>query len=645
MSPSKILIGQFLVVLGIIVLAIWGATQWTAYSLSYQPALGAPWFEFRGWSIYKPWRLFQWWYAYEAYAPDVFARAGALAASGGLFGILAAVVGSVWRSRWEKRVTTYGSARWAETKDVRKAKLLKSDGVFLGRWQNQYIRHAGPEHVLAVAPTRSGKGVGLVVPTLLSWTGSAVIHDIKGENWDITESWRSQFSICHKFNPVDPNSARFNPLDDVRLGTHEVRDVQNIADILIDPEGSLQSRNHWDKTAYALLVGVILHVLYAEVDKTLAGCVRFLSDPSRTIKDLVNVMTETEHLPCGGTHPSVMEAAGELAKKTDNEASGVLSTTLSLLSLYRDPVVARATSQSDWKIDDLIGAEHPVSIYLAVPPSDISRTKPLVRLMLNQIARRLTEALPAEGSRKVLLMLDEFPALGRLDFFENALAFMAGYGVRAFLIAQSLNQIEKAYGPNHSILDNCHVRVAFATNDERTAKRFSDALGTKTELRSQKNYTGHRLAPWLSHMMVSRQETQRMLLTPGEIMQMPANRQIVMVSGQPPIMCDKLRYYADKNFIGRLAPAPTFEPAADIEIKAAPVASRAKAKRAADYPTGGHERVPEFICADTKQTDVTEPELSLEIEDGPDVQADQTLETLRKAAALDIADPDTLPNF
>lgn len=645
MSPSKILIGQFLIVLGIIVVAIWGATQWTAHTLSYQPALGAPWFEFRGWPIYKPWRLFQWWYAYEAYAPDVFARAGAVAASGGLFGILAAVVGSVWRSRWEKRVTTYGSARWAETKDVRKARLLNSDGVFLGRWQNQYIRHAGPEHVLAVAPTRSGKGVGLVVPTLLSWTGSAVIHDIKGENWDITAGWRSQFSTCHKFNPVDPRSARFNPLDDVRLGTYEVRDVQNIADILIDPEGSLQSRNHWDKTAYALLVGVILHVLYAEEDKTLSGCVRFLSDPSRTIQDLVNVMTETEHLPCGGTHPSVTEAAGELAKKTDNEASGVLSTTLSLLSLYRDPVVARATSQSDWKIDDLIGADRPVSIYLAIPPSDISRTKPLVRLMLNQIARRLTETLPAEGSRKVLLMLDEFPALGRLDFFENALAFMAGYGVRAFLIAQSLNQIEKAYGPNHSILDNCHVRVAFATNDERTAKRFSDALGTKTELRSQKNYTGHRLAPWLSHMMVSRQETQRMLMTPGEIMQMPASKQIVLVSGQPPIMCDKLRYYADQNFIGRIAPAPICEPVAGIDVKSDPVATPTKAERSGDDQTGGHERVPEFARANPKQTDISQPELSHEIEDGPDAQADQALESLRKAAALDIADPDTLPNF
>ena len=174
---------------------------------------------------------------------------------------------------------------------------------------------------------------------------------------------------------------------------------------------------------------------------------------------------------------------------------------MSFLGLYRDPTIAAVTSRCDWRIADLISAEHPVSLYLVVPPSDISRTKPLIRLILNQIGRRLTESLDGSDGiarkHKLLLMLDEFPALGRLDFFESALAFMAGYGLRAFLIAQSLNQIEKAYGPNNAILDNCHVRVAFASNDERTGKRISDALGAATELRAQKNYAGHRLSPWL----------------------------------------------------------------------------------------------------------------------------------------------------
>ncbi|MCP4129171.1 MAG: type IV secretory system conjugative DNA transfer family protein, partial [Gammaproteobacteria bacterium] len=246
--------------------------------------------------------------------------------------------------------------------------------------------------------------------------------------------------------------------------------------------------------------------------------------------------------------------------KSENELSGVVSTAMSFLEIYRDPIIAKATSACDWCIDDLKHAEQPVSLYLVVPPSDISRTKPLIRLILNQIGRRLTEELPDPNSdrsdHQLLLMLDEFPALGRLDFFETAMAFMAGYGIRAFLIAQSLNQIEKAYGPNNSILDNAHIRIAFATNDDRTAKRISDALGTATELRSQKNYAGHRLAPWLAHVMVSRQETARPLLTPGEVMQLPQDDALVLVSGTPPIQAKKLRYYEDDNFTPRCLPAP-----------------------------------------------------------------------------------------
>ncbi len=197
-----------------------------------------------------------------------------------------------------------------------------------------------------------------------------------------------------------------------------------------------------------------------------------------------------------------------------------------------------------------------------VPPSDISRTKPLIRLILNQIGRRLTETLGSANrrqrrkQRQLLMMLDEFPALGRLDFFESALAFMAGYGIRAYLIAQSLNQIAKAYGENNAILDNCHVRIAFAANDERTAKRISDALGTATELRAQRNYAGHRLAPWLGHVMVSRQETARPLLTPGEVMQFPQDEAIVLVSGLAPVRARKLRHYEDANFTSRLLPPP-----------------------------------------------------------------------------------------
>jgi len=531
--------------------------------LAYQPQLGLPWFNLFHTPVYRPWAIFPWWYHYDAYAPHVFDKAGALAGASGFIGCAAAIFGSLWRARQQRHVTTYGSARWAEAREMERAGLLGDAGAFLGRHHGRYLRHDGPEHVMAFAPTRSGKGVGLVVPTLLSWTGSAVIHDIKGENWQLTAGWRSRFSHALLFNPTDARSARYNPLLEVRRGENEVRDVQNIADILVDPEGALERRNHWEKTSHSLLVGAILHILYAEEEKTLARVATFLSDPQRPFVATLKRMMTTNHL--GTTeqpqvHPVVASAAREVLNKSDNERSGVLSTAMSFLGLYRDPTVAEVTSRCDWRIADLVEAAQPVSLYLVIPPSDINRTKPLVRLILNQIGRRLTERLDGAGAagrkHKLLMMLDEFPALGRLDFFETSLAFMAGYGVRAFLIAQSLNQIEKAYGEHNSILDNCHVRVAFATNDERTARRISDALGTATEQRSMRNYAGHRLAPWLAHVMVSRQETARPLLTPGEVMQLPPADELVLVSGLAPIRAQKLRYYEDRNFTARIAAPP-----------------------------------------------------------------------------------------
>jgi type IV secretion system protein VirD4 len=558
MSATKILSGQILVVFAIVLITMWAATQWVAWKLGYQPQLGQPWFELvPGVPVYLPPAFFWWWYAYDAYAPHVFVEGAYIAASGGFISIVAAVGMSVWRAREAKIAATYGSARWATSFEVHVAGLVAPDGVVLGRLDHNYLRHDGPEHVLCFAPTRSGKGVGLVVPTLLTWPGSCIVHDIKGENWTLTSGFRDRHGRVLLFDPTNTNSAAYNPLLEVRRGEWEVRDVQNVADVLVDPEGSLERRNHWEKTSHALLVGAILHVLYAEPDKTLAGVAGFLSDPKRPIETTLRAMMTTAHLGEAGPHPVIASAARELLNKSENERSGVLSTAMSFLGLYRDPVVAKVTRRCDWRIRDLVEGDRPVTLYLVVPPSDISRTKPLVRLILNQIGRRLTEDLQAKGRRhRLLLMLDEFPALGRLDFFESALAFMAGYGLKSFLIAQSLNQIEKAYGPNNAILDNCHVRVSFATNDERTAKRVSDALGTATEMRAMKNYAGHRLSPWLGHLMVSRQETARPLLTTGEVMQLPPSDELVLVSGVPPIRAKKARYFEDPRLTERVLAPP-----------------------------------------------------------------------------------------
>jgi type IV secretion system protein VirD4 len=634
MSGSRVLWGQVAIVLVIVFTAIWCATEWTAWRLGFQAQLGTPWFEVTGWPIYYPPIFFWWWYCYDAYAPSIFIEGACIAVSGGFISIIVAITLSVIRVREAKNAATYGSARWADPEEIRAAGLLDPDGVLLGRLDSEYLRHDGPEHVLCFAPTRSGKGVGLVVPTLLTWPGSTIIHDIKGENWGLTAGFRSRHGRVLLFDPTDPASSAYNPLLEVRRGDKEVRDVQNIADILVDPEGALDKRNHWEKTSHSQLVGAILHVLYAEPDKTLAGVANFLSDPKRPVEATLRAMMSTPHLGEAGVHPVIASSARELLNKSDNERSGVLSTAMSFLGLYRDPVVAKVTAQCDWRIADLAAGEKPVSLYLVVPPSDINRTKPLIRLLLNQVGRRLTEDLKTSANRhRLLLMLDEFPALGRLDFFESALAFMAGYGIKSFLIAQSLNQIEKAYGANNSVLDNCHVRVAFATNDERTAKRVSDALGTATEMRDSTNYAGHRLSPWLGHLMVSRQETARPLLTPGEVMQLPPTDELLLVAGVPPVRAKKARYYEDARFKERILPPPKAKttaaaPSADdwsaLEIPAASAGAASGNGNgvSVDPANAGIRREPEL--PEHEEIAPTERSLLGEfdvLEDDPDVDA------------------------
>ena len=655
MRATRILWGQVLLVLAIVLFTTWGATQWTAWSLAYQPELGSPWFRLGEFPVYAPPSFFWWWYGFDAYAPEVFAEGGYIAASGGFAAVIVAVALSVWRAREARAATTYGSARWATPREVKAAGLVGEDGVVLGRYRDDYLRHDGPEHVLCFAPTRSGKGVGLVVPTLLTWPGSAIIHDIKGENYGITAGWRARFGRVLRFDPTDATSAAYNPLLEVRRGLSEVRDVQNIADILVDPEGALEKRNHWEKTSHALLVGAILHVLYTEPDKTLAGVAAFLSDPRRPIETTLQAMLTTRHL--GDTpHPVVASAARELLNKSDNERSGVLSTAMSFLGLYRDPVVAAVTARCDWRISDLVEGGRPVSLYLVVPPSDISRTKPLVRLILNQIGRRLTEELDNKRRRhRLLLMLDEFPALGRLDFFESALAFMAGYGLKAFLIAQSLNQIEKAYGQNNAILDNCHVRVSFATNDERTAKRVSDALGTATEIRDARNYAGHRLSPWLGHLMISRQETARPLLTPGEIMQLPLGDELVLVSGLFPIRVGKARYFEDRQLQARVIPPPQptvfdlqRQPAGPTDDWTGSTAEDSGTARAGslnddDQDNGGIRREPELPIHEAIDPPAPEPVLEPDGDEPDDegaVRARLLNTRVRSAARQATMDPD-----
>src|SRR2546426_6776220 len=541
--------------------------------------------------LYPPLSFFLWWWRFGNSPGTVGTwRTGLWIVA--ILSPLAVVVGLIVSARRAKQTgpgaDTHGSARWATQADLEAARLLGRDaGVYIGAWSDgrtvHYLRHDGPQHVLAFAPARSGKGIGLVLPTLLSWPGSVVVHDIKGENWALTAGWRRRDlgSACLKFDPTaaDGSSARYNPLLEVRPWPDDVKDAQSIADLLIDPAGTGGHDHwdlHWNMTAHDLLVGVILQVLYAERDKTFRGCLTFLADPNRPIENALSQMLTAVHDPTGRcgwtdpttgqptrTHPVVAGAARALLNKSDNERSSVVSSAVKFLNLYRDPIGAQNTVACDFALKDLPGGDRPVSLYLTTPPSDITRTRPLLRLLLNQLGRRLTETLDPGNGRvgsqsrpRLLLMLDEFPALGRLDFLQTALAYLPGYGIKAYLIVQDLAQLAQTYGRDESIISNCHVRVAYTANKVETAKVISEMAGTMTVHREARTYTGNRLSPVLLHVMASEQEVRRPLLTPDEVMRLPDDAALIFVAGRRPIYGRRIRYYEDPVFADRASVPP-----------------------------------------------------------------------------------------
>jgi type IV secretion system protein VirD4 len=585
--------------------ALWIATEVVAAHFGFQRALGAPLFP----HIYAPSDGILWAVKFRRVAdPRIHAVLGQfwqIAGAGGSIALLlAALAGARWAGKAQRRTDAHGSAHWATPAEVRNTGLLDGGaGVYVGAWVDphgttRYLRDDGPAHVLAFAPTRSGKGVGLVLPTLLSWPHSVVVHDIKGENYALTSGWRARElgSRVLRFEATAiAGSARFNPLLEVRLRTpYEVQDVQNIVAMLCDPDGKGAEGPdaHWIVSASSLLAGLVLHVLYAEPDRSIAGVANLLSSPRfESSEQLFEYILNTPHdaeLGCGwtntrgrptATHPVAAMAARDMLNKDPKEAASVLSTAIRFLTLFRDPIVAANTSESDFTVRSLMHDDRPVSLYLVVPPSDMDRLKPLTRLIINQILRTLTAEMAFEGGRSVanykhrlLLMVDELPSLGRLDILQTALAYIAGYGIKAYLITQDVAQLQAAYGgPNstETIVANCHVQVAYAPNKIETMEMLSTLAGQATVRTEQRTYSGGRFG-FRSGVQVSYTESERPLLTPDEARRLPADDALVFVAGHAPIYGRKIKYYEDATFSERAKlPPPAIEPPAVAKEKEA----------------------------------------------------------------------------
>lgn len=538
-----------------------------AHVFDHQPALGPPLLSVANFKLYAPWDWLAWREAWGARYPRPFAVADIIAGSSLVIAMLAAAA-IVKRPTGMK---PFAVGAWASFDEAGSVGLFASTGAVLGKLKGEILCYDGPEHQLLIGASRSGKGRGQVVPTLLAWPHAALVLDVKGEladgdprfHFPGTAGFREKLGPVLRFAPTRSDSAAFNPLFEVRRGANEVRDVQNIVEILVDPAGDGRHQDFWDRSAKNVLIGVVLHVLYAEPleRKTLSVVREKLRDLDATAVEMrATLHRKSVRSGAPEVHPEVLHAAESYLAGEERMQSGIKATAESFFGLFADELVANHTASSDFRIGDLMCGERPVTLYLQPPPSDAPRLMPLMRLIINQIARGLMEdqtadALGRPKRHRLMLLIDEFPMLGRMPFFEAMMGAMAGYGLRAFLVCQSLNHVIRAYGRDNVIIDNVHIVTAFGAADPDTAKRISDMAGEVWEVRESR--TEHRPRPilgWRRGSTTAREE-RRPLITPAEVRALPRDEELIFVSGAKPLRAKRLKFDQERVFRERLAPS------------------------------------------------------------------------------------------
>jgi type IV secretion system protein VirD4 len=476
---------------------------------------------------------------------------------------------------------------------------FNGSGVYVGGWwdkkkkKHYYLRDDSPVHVLVFAPTRSGKGVSLILPTLLAgeYAGgeySSVVLDIKGENYALTAG--EMAARGHKVLRFDPSdaegaSAAFNPLQEIALDSPTaISDVQNLTTMILDPNGK-GLEDYWGKAAFGFFGGALLHCLIkTQSEKNRAAALNdiavMLEDPSRPVADVFKEMLETEHGPIlekmfpelmpglgEAAHTYIASAARGMLSKADNERSGVVNTATANLALYKDPVVAMNTSRCDFRLNDLMNHDVPVNLYLVISPADVDRLRPLLRIFVAQLLGRFTSGMDFEdGSsvarykHKLLLLLDEFTSLGKIAIVERAISYMAGYGVKGYFIVQDTKQLNQTYGPDNALMANCHIKIAYAPNVPETADYLSKMLGQTTVV--DRKISISRPSQGGASRSTSVSETARALLTPGECATLPGiakdakgrispGDMLIFTAGNPPIYGRQILYFLDPVFSKR----------------------------------------------------------------------------------------------
>ena len=641
-SPSQnAAIAFFVMVVSFVAFGIL-PTQWFAARYNYDPNLGPALFRAWGKAVYLPtdWVEWGWRFADVAQLQKSVHWLMMMGSGSALLSLIFAIYVSIKLSRYSDGMDgLHGSAHFAERDDVDKtgfinAKSHKPVGVVIGsvmldrkgdvihpnhkKYNSRYkplmvrgswrelwrklpkrdgnkrpmyginksvvkkieiLRDGMNTHLFAFCPTRSGKGVGMVLPTLLTWPNSVMVNDPKGEAYALTSGFRmAAGQDIIKLEPActDGTGARWNPLDEIRIYTpRDVADAQMIMSMACDPKGEGLD-DYFDKAGYEFLTAVALHVRYVGTDGSLAGAANFLGDPAwDTDKQMYTEMINAEHDREGKmnwkdsfgkptkTHPMIANAAKTMLNKEDKDRSGVLSTAKSLLSLYLDPIVAMNTCNSDFLVRDLMTGEKPVSLYYVVSPADMERLVPLTRLFYALFIRRNAADMEFKDGRSVanythplLMIIDEASSLRKLPILQEALGYVAGYGIRLFMLVQDITQVEELYGDKQSFDSGAETRVVYAPNKIETAEKLARMSGKTTVTEENASNSRDLIGIKAGSVSISTSKTARDLLTADEFMVLHDQDVVVFVKGQPPIYGRKSFYYENPTLLARASIPP-----------------------------------------------------------------------------------------
>jgi type IV secretion system protein VirD4 len=576
----------------IIIAGCWAGTQRFAKSVNYDPGwTGKSFASLFNIPLYEPWNIFLWplrYFRRTEIHPLLYAAmktAGLVSSAAIAFYLFVTFVFIKNRGR-----NIFGTARWAKRKDLKNAGLLgDKGGVVLGQTAEAKLKYAwNPEfdsvtldlkspsakiivpglyNSMLAAPTRSGKGVSSVVPTLLSYPNSVIVLDFKGENFDLTSGFRKRFGKVYRWAPVG-DGHRFNPMMEIRPGDDAFSDANLIADILTTPAsgGGNAASDHFVTAAKDFLTSLILHCLCGDwPDKSLSGCRKFISqiDPSdpENSKYIYDLMLNSAHCT-DQIHAQIAEGAGNQRKRPDKEAGSVLSTVNNALAVFADVHVKRNTDGHEFCLEEFEKTSVPVSLYITVPYSDVQRISPLIRMFVLLMSRRFTAGETKATNRKfkvpVLFILDEFDKLGKMEELHTNMGIHNGYGIHYFLIFQSINQLNSLYGKNHSFLAHCRNTVFFAPGEIESAEFLSRICGRESFLKSSDSYSGGRGGIGYENRSSSQNEQERSLINPDEVMKLPFDSFILLMQGYPPYLGKKNVYYQDKMFASRIAEKPAF---------------------------------------------------------------------------------------